>query len=313
MRFAIYGSGAVGCYFGAKLQKAGHEAIFIARGGTLQAIRQSGVRIEGIDEGFHLRSVQITDKLSDIDPVDCVIIGVKTWQVEGIIDQLPALLHEDSRALTTQNGVEAPTIIAQRIGEGRVLGGVVKGFFFVESPGVIRHVGVRPSITFGSIAERNGQLEKTLLETLLQADIHAEIPQNTATALWEKFLLVCSLSGVGAITRSPIGAIRAYPSTRNLLIDVMHEIHLVAQAHEIALHENIIDQTMAFVDTFPYEATASMQRDIMDGLPSELEAQTGAVVRLGKLTETPTPLNQFIYDSLILQELTARKGPPSKA
>jgi 2-dehydropantoate 2-reductase len=70
---------------------------------------------------------------------------------------------------------------------------------------------------------------------------------------------------------------------------------------------------MAFVDTFPYEATASMQRDIMDGLPSELEAQTGAVVRLGKLTETPTPLNQFIYDSLILQELTARKGPPSKA
>jgi 2-dehydropantoate 2-reductase len=70
---------------------------------------------------------------------------------------------------------------------------------------------------------------------------------------------------------------------------------------------------MAFVDTFPYEATASMQRDIMDGLPSELEAQTGAVVRLGQMIDTPTPLNQFIYDSLILQELSARRIGPSKA
>ncbi|MFN8563480.1 MAG: ketopantoate reductase C-terminal domain-containing protein [Anaerolineae bacterium] len=115
------------------------------------------------------------------------------------------------------------------------------------------------------------------------------------------------MSGVGAVTRSPIGAIRDCDRTRQMLRQVMDEIVSVARARRINLSDDVIERTLKFVQTFPPEATTSMQRDVINGLPSELEAQTGAVVRLGREASVTTPVNQFIYDSLILQEMRARR------
>ncbi len=86
----------------------------------------------------------------------------------------------------------------------------------------------------------------------------------------------------------------------------MHEIFRVSHAHDIALPKDVVNKTLAFLDTLPPSGTASMQRDIMDGRPSELEAQTGAAVRLGQAVGVATPLNTFIYNSLLPLELKAR-------
>jgi 2-dehydropantoate 2-reductase len=96
------------------------------------------------------------------------------------------------------------------------------------------------------------------------------------------------------------------PETRRILEQAMYEIFSVARAREIALPEDVIDKTMAFVDNLPPGGTTSLQRDIMEGKPSELSAWNGAVVRLGQEVGVITPLHTFIYNSLLPLELRAR-------
>lgn len=306
MRIAIYGTGSLGGYHGAKLALAGHDVTFIARGQQLAAIQAHGLTIDGVEDQFTLHPVQATADSAEIGPVDAVLVGVKTWQIEEVAARLASLVAAHTRVLTLQNGVEAPEQIAQYIEPKHVLGGVCKGFFLLESPGRIRHVGVQPSITFGQIDHSQTPEAENLLAALQSAGIQSAIAPDIQVALWEKFLLVTSLSGVGAVTRSPIGPIREYPPTRRMLVQSMVEIVTVATAHQVKLDPNFVEKTLAFIETFPPEATTSMQRDWMAGLPSELDAQIGAVVRLGQAAGVETPLNEFIYNSLLLMERQAR-------
>jgi len=108
------------------------------------------------------------------------------------------------------------------------------------------------------------------------------------------------------LCRAPVGAMRSVPQTRQLLEEAMREALAVASALGVALPEDTLEKTMAFIDNMQPEATASMQRDIMAGRPSELEAQNGAVVRLGREAGVPTPVHNFIYGLLLPMEMKAR-------
>jgi 2-dehydropantoate 2-reductase len=151
-------------------------------------------------------------------------------------------------------------------------------------------------------SERTEQLRKAFE----RAGVKVEVPSDIHVALWEKFLFVVSFGGVGAVTRAPIGVLRSVPETRRILEQAMYEIFSVARAREIALPEDVIDKTMAFVDNLPPGGTTSLQRDIMEGKPSELSAWNGAVVRLGQEVGVITSLHTFIYNSLLPLELRAR-------
>ena len=306
MKYVMVGSGAVGGYFGGLLQQAGHEVVFVARGSQLNALREGGLTICDGDQEIHLPSVTVTDDLTTIGAVDHVLISVKTWQVAEIALKLPLLKKESTRFLTLQNGVEAPEIVAAQVERGQTLGGVVRGFFRIKAPGTVRHNGVQPAIVFGQIDGQRTPPTEQLLRDLSALPIYAELSNDIEAALWEKFAMVTALGGVGAVTRSTIGEIRDYPPTWQMFQKVMIEIVRLAQTRGIHLQDEMIDRVLKFVSSFPPELTTSMQRDIMAGLPSELDAQTGAVVRLGREVSAATPINQLIYDSLILQENRAR-------
>jgi len=306
MKFVIIGSGAVGSYFGAKLQLAGHEVVFVARGELLRALQETGLTLCHNTEETHLQPVSATHDLATIGMADYVLIGVKSWQVEAVAQTLPALQGERTRFITLQNGVEAAPTVAQHVGAAQTFGGLVRGFFQMDAPGRVRHVGVQPTIIFGQSDGQRSAPAEQLLRALTAAEIYAELSDDIEAALWEKFLLVTSLSGLGAVTRATVGEIRNFEPTRQMLRAVMAEIVQVARARGVNLPADVIGRTIQFVDTFPHEATTSMQRDVMSGRPSELEAQTGAVVRLGQAAAVPTPLNQYIYHSLVLQEQRAR-------
>lgn len=124
--------------------------------------------------------------------------------------------------------------------------------------------------------------------------------------MWEKFLFIASLSGVAAVARAPVGIIRSVPETRAILENLIEEIVAVARARDIALKGDAAAATLAVIDRLPAESTTSMQRDVMEGRPSELASQCGAVVRLGKEVGQDAPLNSLIYGSLLPQELRAR-------
>jgi 2-dehydropantoate 2-reductase len=111
---------------------------------------------------------------------------------------------------------------------------------------------------------------------------------------------------VGSVTRAPIGVIRTLPETRQLLELCLREIFAVSRAHQIALSDGSVEKSMVFLDSLAPGGTTSLQRDIADGKPSELEAWNGAVVRLGREVGVTTPIHEFIYYSLLPLELRAR-------
>lgn len=306
MRIAVFGAGAVGGYFGGRLAQAGEEVIFIARGEHLQAMRRQGLQVESILGDFHLYPVQATDDPAQVGPVDVVLVGVKAWQVPEAARAMRPLVGPESFVVPLQNGVEAPDQLAAVLGPEHVLGGLCKIFSARVGPGRIRHAGAEPYIAFGELDNRPSERAERLRQAFLRAGVKAEVPPDIQAAMWEKFLFIASLGGVGAVTRAPVGVLRSLPQTRQMLLQAMEEIVAVAQARGIALAGDAVDRAMAFVDSLPPGATASMQRDILEGRPSELEAQNGAVVRLGREVGVATPLHTFLYHSLLPQERRAR-------
>jgi 2-dehydropantoate 2-reductase len=312
MRIAIYGAGAVGGYFGGRLAQAGDDVAFLARGEHLRAIREHGLQVTSISGDFTIRPAQATDRPDDIGPVDAVLVSVKAWQVPDAALAMRPLVGPDTFVVPLQNGVEAPEQLAEVLGAEHVLGGLCRIIAQVTGPGHIRHSGAEPYIAFGELdAVRRGVRATGRAERLRDAFARAqgvtvEVSPDIRAAMWLKFLFIASMSGVGAVTRAPIGVVRRRPETRRMLEQAFEEIAAVAAALGVGLPANAVKETMTFVDTLPDDGTASMQRDIMAGRPSELETQNGAVVRLGQRTGVPVPLHRFIYQSLLPLELRAR-------
>src|SRR6185503_9955641 len=123
---------------------------------------------------------------------------------------------------------------------------------------------------------------------------------------WEKFLFIAPFGAVAAAARMPAGPVRTVPETRRLLETAVREARAVAAARGVALPEDVVAHTLAYVDELPADATASMQRDIMEGRPSELDAQTGTIVRLGHAHGVPVPVSEFLYACLLPAERAAR-------
>jgi len=141
---------------------------------------------------------------------------------------------------------------------------------------------------------------------LARAGVKAEVPADIQQAIWGKFLVVVSFGGVGAVTCAPLGVIRTVPETRRMLEQCVHEALAVARARGVPLADATVANTLALLDSMPAAATTSLQRDIADGKPSELEAWNGAAVRLGREAGVATPPHEFIYRGLLPSERRAR-------
>ncbi len=307
MRIAIFGTGGVGGYFGGRLAEAGEDVVFIARGEHLRAIQTQGLRVDSVLGNFIIQPAQATADPAQIGPVEVVLVCVKAWQVAGAAQAIQPMVGPETLVVPLQNGVDAPAELAAVLGATPVAGGLCGLIAFVAGPGHIRHTGIEPYITFGEMDNRPSERVERLRQAFARAKgLIVDVPADIKAAVWRKFLLIATWSGVGAVTRAPIGVLRSVPETRQMLEQSLWEIYRVALAHHIVLPEDIVNQTLAFIDTIPPHGTASMQRDIMAGRPSELTSQNGAVVRLAREVGVATPLHNFIYSSLLPLELRAR-------
>jgi 2-dehydropantoate 2-reductase len=307
LKVAVYGVGGVGGYFGAVLARAGNPVSLIARGEHLKAILEKGLRIQTPKEEFTITPFAASDKPADLEPVDVILVGVKAWQVPDAAEAICPLLRPNTRVVPLQNGVEAPEQLAQALGREHVLGGLCRIIASLAAPGVIRIGGIEPLVVLGELdgSQLAGHAQ-ALLEAFRAAGVNAQATPDIQSALWEKLLFIAAVSGVGAVSRANVGEVRRSAPTRALLQQVMEEVAAVARQRSVRLADDIVSRTLAFIGAMPGEGTASMQRDIADGRPSELEAIIGSVVRFGKAASVPTPATQFIYASLLPQEARAR-------
>ncbi len=306
MRIAIFGTGSIGGYFGGRLSQAGEDVVFIARGEHLNAMLAQGLRVQSINGDFVVQPIQAADDPSKIGKVDMVLVGVKAWQVSEAAEAIRPMIGPETFVLPLQNGLDAPVQLSEVLGDQHVLGGLCGLFCYVAGPGHIVHAGTDPFVKFGELDNHHSQRAELLLDTFKRAGVNAEIPADIQVAMWMKFLLITVWSGMGAATRAPVGVWRSLPETRRLAELSLQEIIAVASARDISLPEGALQTTMTMYDGLVPQSTASLQRDVMEGRPSELEAQIGAVVRFGQEADVATPQHTFIYHSLLPMELRAR-------
>ncbi|HLE62047.1 MAG TPA: 2-dehydropantoate 2-reductase [Pyrinomonadaceae bacterium] len=306
MRIAVLGSGGVGGYFGGRLALAGEHVTFIARGEHLKVLRTTGLKVDSIDGNFLIHPAKATAEPREVGPVDLVVLGVKAWQVPEAARAMKPMVGPETTVLPLQNGVDAALQLAAELGHEPVIGGLCKIVSCLVEPGHIRHAGFEPSVMFGELDNRRTDRIENIHAAFTHAGVKAAIASDIQVALWTKLLFIAAFSGVGALRRTPAGALRSDPETRSLLLQAMEEIYALAHARGIALPEDSVEKAIASVDSLPADGTSSMQRDIAAGKPSELEAQNGAVVRMARESGVEVPTHEFIYGKLALLEMKAR-------
>ncbi len=295
IKIAVVGAGGVGGYFGGRLAAAGHDVSFVARGEHLAALNRDGLHVSSVAGDFAVNPVRASSDPGELGEVDFVLLGVKTWQVTPALESLKPLVGPETGIITTQNGVEAPAQVADVLGRDAVLPGAVEVIAFLDGPGRIRQIG-GGKLTFAEWDNRPTPRVTRLRDALEESGLTAVVADDVWVALWRKFLSLASLGAIGTVLDAPFGELRSRPGTRRLIETAMTEFLQVGRARNIALPDDAVAAGMAFVDGVPETGTTSLQRDIRAGRRSELDAWTGAIVRLGHEAGVPTPVNDVLFE-----------------
>lgn len=298
MRIAVIGAGALGGYYGGLLARADEDVTFIARGAALAALRERGVTVRSADGGFLLPLVQATDDPATVGVVDVVLHTTKASAfTEALTSSLP-LIGPSTLVVTVQNGVEAPDLAARLVGAERVVPCIVRVFTAVVEPGVIDHRGGPGTLTLGTGDGHPSAVLDEFKAALRRAGVMVIEPDDVWADLWMKALYVIPFGAIGGLTGEPLGVMRDPAVLRDALGAAAAEIAAVGRARGVRLPEDAVAATLAFTDTMPFDSTASMQRDLLEGRPSELDAQVGAICRMGDRLGIPTPIHDVLYRAL---------------
>jgi 2-dehydropantoate 2-reductase len=293
MKVAIFGSGGVGGYFGAKLAAAGEDVTFLARGAHLKAMQEGGLHITSPQGDVHLPKVQATDRPQAVGPVDVVLLTVKMYDVEASAAALRPMIGPDTVVITLQNGVEAMDMVAKHVGPEHVAGGAAYIVVVVDQPGHLRHTTAQ-SLVFG---ERDGRRSDRLVkfeEAGKHAGFGAKASPQVESDLWVKFVRLSAWSGMTSVTRSPMSVLREDPALFDMMMKATDEGIAVGKARGITFPPDIVESTLAMIPNFPPNSKSSMLEDLERGRRLELPWLSGAVQRLGREAGVPTPVHSFI-------------------
>jgi len=297
MKVACMAAGGVGGYFGARLQQAGHDVTFFARGRHLEALRAKGLTVESGEGNVTLKVRALKDP-SEADIADVVLFAVKLWDTDGAAAQIRPIVGPDTVVIPFQNGVESIDRLRKVLPEKCVMGGSAYIATRIKSPGVIEHTGQMSRIQFGPVLDSQKEAAKRFLAACREAKINAEIPDDIVRANWEKFVFLVGISSATALARAPLGVVRADPDLRWLLEQAMRETWRLGRARGVALAEDYVDARMKFADGLHGDMKASLLHDLENGGRLEAPWLCGAVARMSAEAGLDAPVNRSVFAAL---------------
>jgi len=301
MRVAVLGAGGIGGYYGARLAKAGHDVVFIARGAHLEAMQECGLTVRTPEGESTLPVVAVADPRG-LDPVDLVLFCVKAYDTESGARSIVPLVASDTAVLTVQNGVDNVVAIAAVLGTGAVLAAAVYAALQIAGPGVIARTGAEARIAFGEPGGAVTARTTRIAAAFEQSGIAHQVSPDIDRVLWEKFLFITGVGGVTALARSGFGALVSSPEGRALLAASCDEIVTVARAEGASLGPEAARAAIAQAEKLPAPWRSSLARDLEDGRRLEVDALSGAVVRRGRRLGIVTPVHQAIAACLSVHQ-----------
>jgi len=295
MKIAVMATGGVGGVFGAKLANAGEDVTFIARGAHLEAIRNNGLRIAGDEGDLVVEAPQATDDPAAVGPVDVVMFAVKLWDTESAAEMCRPLLGPDTVVIPFQNGVVSTDVITGVLGPEHTGRGLSRVSASIEAPGVIRQVGKFASLVFADSDGASSPRMEAFLAACERAGIDAEIPKDILRAVWQKFTLLVTLSGMTTAGRQPMRALIAEAEGLATAEACMSEVAAVGRAQGIDLPDDTVSKLIAFTQGMPKAMKASQAIDLENGRRLEAPWLTGTVCEMGRELGIPTPINDALY------------------
>ena len=298
MRILVMGAGALGGYFGARLQAAGHEVVYVARGAHLAALQKSGLQLHSPKGDLSLPEITAVEVPPASLAPDYVLFTVKNSDVEGAAAALLPALGPQTAIVTVQNGISAPERLSAVVGARRVVPGVARIPGDIAAPGVIRHSAEIDRLSFGEADGTRSARVEALHRALTDAGCTPDIPDNITHDLWLKFISQSVMASITALTRLDMGPLLANPASRRLFYDAMAEVFAVGQARVPDLPGNSLDVAWQWMQRLHPTMHASMLDDLTRGKPLENDYLSGDVVRLGRAAGVPTPIHTVFHAAL---------------
>jgi 2-dehydropantoate 2-reductase len=292
MKIAVMGSGAIGGYIGARLAAAGAGVTFVARGTHLAAIRAQGLKVLSPLGDLLIAPAAATDDPVAVGLVDAVLLATKLYDVEAAARAIGPMIGPETAVVCLQNGVEATDIVARLHGRAHVVGGVVMINGEIAAPGVIRHNALN-RLTMGELDGRKSARLVRLVALGNSAGIETASSPDIRLEIWRKFLVLAPMAALSAMTRVMLARVRAHEDTWRLAEQGMREVVAVANARGVALTEEDVRRTLAFVQSMPATWRASLAVDLEQGRRLEIDWLAGAVSRMGQAAGIETPFHRF--------------------
>ena len=293
LRFAVVGAGAVGCYFGGMLARAGSPVTLIGRAAHVDAIRAHGLRLQTQTFDEVVRVDAETD-VAAVSGADVVLFCVKSTDSEKSARVMAPFLSKDAVVLSLQNGVENPDILREVLPQ-RVMASVVYVATEMAGPGHLKHHGR------GELVIDNAPPAQLIAEAFAKAGVPVQLSDNVRGAQWAKLVVNCAYNALSAVTQKPYGQLVEVEGVPELMAAVVDECLRVAQADGLSIPGDAHEATrrIAQIMAGQYSSTA---QDVARGKPNEIDYLNGYVVRRGGLHGIATPINQTLLTLVKLVE-----------
>nr|WP_256223026.1 2-dehydropantoate 2-reductase [Variovorax sp. PDC80] len=294
MKVAVMGAGAVGCYYGAMLARAGHEVVLIGRPAHVEAVRARGLRLEAQSFDEHVPMAASTEP-DAVRGADLVLFCVKSTDTEAAAAQIAPHLAPGALVLTLQNGVDNDERARSVLRSHEVAAAVVYVATGMAGPGHVKHNGR------GELVIAPSARGEEVAQALRAAGVPTEISGNVRGALWAKLVLNCAYNALSAITQLPYGVLVRNEGVPGVLRDVVAECLAVARAEGVTIPGDIDAAVAGIARTMPAQFSSTAQ-DLARGKRSEIDHLNGFVLRRGEVLGVPVPANRLLWTLVRLLE-----------
>jgi 2-dehydropantoate 2-reductase len=291
---AVMGAGAVGCYFGGMLARAGHDVTLIARPQHVQAIERDGLRMQTKTFDEHVR-LKASSDAGAVAGADVVLFCVKSTDTESAGAQITPHLRPDALVLCLQNGVDNADRLRKVLPEHAVSAAVVYVATEMAGPGHLKHHG-RGELVIEPMAN-----SQAVARALVAAGVPTEVSDNVRSALWLKLVLNSAFNAVSAIAQLPYGEAVKGEGVWDAIRDVIEECIAVAKAEGVVLPGDVHATAVKLIASIPAQYSSTAQ-DLARGKPTEIDFLNGHIVKRGEALGVPTPANRVLWALVKLME-----------
>ena len=291
MKIAVMGAGAVGCYYGGMLARAGNPVTLIGRARHVDAVRHKGLFLD--TQSFQLRvPMEASTEASGARGAKLVLFCVKSTDTDAAARALVAHLDPDALVLSLQNGVDNVERLRAALAQ-EVAAAAVYVAAEMAGPGHVKHHG-RGELVMGATS-------RDLVALFTAAGVPVEVSDNVAGVLWEKLVLNCAYNALSAIAQLPYGRLVQGAGIEAVMRDVVQECLAVARGAGVTLPGDVWEAVQRIARTMPTQLSSTAQ-DLSRGKPSEIDYLNGIIVRKGEALGIATPVNRVLHALVKLLE-----------